>query len=190
LNVIDIVADVAGRLESLGIPYVIGGSLASSAWGEMRQTNYADIAILIKPSDVEGLISSFGDPFTISRANIEEALVSPDDFRSVQLTHMDEAFKIDLFLLRDGEYQRSELDRARSVGVGPNSVLRFAGPENIILAKLRWFVLGNRVSDRQWNDIVKVLEVQSGKLDNAYLNRWAGEFEVLDLSESARLQAC
>ncbi len=140
LNVIDIVAAVAGRLKTLGIPYVIGGSLASSAWGEMRQTNAADIAILLRPADVEGLISTFGGPFTISRVNVEEALASAYEFRSAQLTHMDEAFKIDLFLLRDGEYQRSELDRARLVEIGPGSALRFAAPENIILAKLRWFV--------------------------------------------------
>jgi hypothetical protein len=189
LTVSEIVADVAQRLERLGIRYVVGGSLASSAWGEMRQTNDADIAILIASSELDHLIAAFGDPYFISRDELAEALASPDSFRSAQLTHMDEAFKIHLFLLRAGEYESTELERARPVEILPGATVRFAAPENVILAKLRWFMLGNQVSDRQWNDVVTVLEVQAGKLEDRYLDRWARHFGVAELLEDARSQA-
>ncbi|MHB8637681.1 MAG: hypothetical protein ACYC96_14535 [Fimbriimonadaceae bacterium] len=188
MTVGEIVAEVTGRLEVLGIPYVVGGSLASSAWGQMRQTNDADIAILLASSQVEALVHAFGDPFSISRDELAEAFRGTADFRSAQLMHMDEAFKIDLFLLHAGEYEKSELTRGRPVGVGPGATARFAAPENVILAKLRCFVLGNQVSDRQWNDIVAVLEVQAGKLDEPYLDRWAKHFGVADLLANARCQ--
>lgn len=60
--------------------------------------------------------------------------------------------------------------------------------EDIVLVKLRWFELGNRISDKQWNDIVQVLEVQHGNLDEAYLIKWARHFNVLDLLREAQLQ--
>lgn len=189
MTVIEIVAEVTGRLERLGVLYAVGGSVASSAWGQMRQTNDADIAIQLANSDVDALTSTFGEPFFISRDELNEALSSTAEFRSVQLLHMDEAFKIDLFLLHAGEYESTELERARSIDIVPGAAVRFSAPENVILAKLRWFVLGNQVSDRQWNDIVTVLEVQAGKLDEPYLARWALHFGVAELLERARCQA-
>ena len=188
MTVIEIVAEVTRRLELIGIPYAVGGSVASSTWGQMRQTNDADIAIQLAYSYIDALASAFGEPFFISRDELNEALSSTAEFRSVQLLHMDEAFKIDLFLLRAGEYESTELERARSVEIIPGAAVRFSAPENVILAKLRWFVLGNRVSDRQWNDIVTVLEVQAGKLDEPYLARWACHFGVDQLLEDAKSQ--
>ena len=38
--------------------------------------------------------------------------------------------------------------------------------------------LGNEISDRQWSDILGVLRTQSGRLDENYLNHWAGEIGV------------
>jgi hypothetical protein len=102
---------------------------------------------------------------------------------------MDEAFKIDLFLLRHDEFSASELSRARRVSLGGDHSALFYAPENIILAKLRWFTLGNRMSDRQWNDLVQVLEVQMGHLDEGYLDTWAERFGVLSLLQDAREQA-
>jgi hypothetical protein len=188
LTIPEIIADVAQRLDRAGILYAVGGSLASSIWGQMRQTNDADIAIRLNLDAVEQLVSAFTDPYYISRSEIEEALSSSDAFRTIQILHMEEAFKIDLFLLPEGPYALSELDRALSIEILPGSVVRFCAPENIVIAKLRWFVLGNRVSDRQWNDVVQVLEVQKGRLDNEYLDRWAEHFTVRDLLELARSQ--
>ncbi len=58
-----------------------------------------------------------------------------------------------------------------------------------MITKLRWFLLDNRVSDRQWNDIVQVLEVQEGLLDESYLDRRCEYFDVKSLFEDAKLQS-
>lgn len=189
MTVEEIVADVTGRLHRAGIPYAVGGSLASSIWGQMRNTNDADIAIRLAIADIPSLKAGFGDPYHVSEAEIREVLSTSGDFRTVQLLHMDEAFKIDLFLLSNGAYETSELERARAIEISPGTTVRFSAPENIILAKLRGYLLGNRVSDRQWNDIVHVLEVQRGKLDDAYLDEWAAHFAVDDLLKEAQSQA-
>ncbi len=70
----------------------------------------------------------------------------------------------------------------------PGKEFPIALPEDIVIIKLRWFVLGNRISDKQWNDIVQVLEMQAGNLDEEYLTLWATHFNVLELLRDAQSQ--
>ena len=55
--------------------------------------------------------------------------------------------------------------------------------------KLAWYRSGGEVSDRQWQDVLGVLKVQRARLDHAYLRRWAGILNVLDLLERALTDA-
>jgi hypothetical protein len=57
--------------------------------------------------------------------------------------------------------------------------------EDIILARLEWYRLGNEISDRQWRDILGVLKVQAGRLDMDYLHQWEQELSVGDLLQRA-----
>jgi len=66
-----------------------------------------------------------------------------------------------------------------------NIELPVASPEDTVLAKLVWFRKGGEVSDRQWHDILGVVNVQSRRLDRSYLDRWAGELGVADLLRNA-----
>ncbi len=156
----------------------------------MRQTNDADLVILIESSDVSKILNAFPDPYLIYEAELVAALASDNEFRPVQLLHLGEAFKIDLFLLKGDEYEISELGRSRKVEVMPGSFINFYCPENVVLAKLRWYVAGNQISDRQWNDIVQVLDVQAGAIDNSYMDIWAKYFNVHELLDIARSQLC
>ena len=54
-------------------------------------------------------------------------------------------------------------------------------PEDTILRKLLWYRMGGEVSDRQWSDILGVLQVQGGRLDREYLAKWAAQLRVDDL---------
>lgn len=47
-----LVADFAARLESAGFAYLLGGSFASSAWGQPRATNDADFSIWLEEDRV------------------------------------------------------------------------------------------------------------------------------------------
>jgi hypothetical protein len=48
-----------------------------------------------------------------------------------------------------------------------------------------WYELGRRVSDRQFNDIVGVLEIQRGRLDEPFMRSWADRLGVLESFERA-----
>ena len=62
-------------------------------------------------------------------------------------------------------------------------------PEDIVLAKLEWYRMGNEISDRQWRDILGVLMIQQGQLDHPYLRRMADMLGVEDLLERALQEA-
>jgi hypothetical protein len=58
-----------------------------------------------------------------------------------------------------------------------------ASVEDTILHKLQWFRLGGEVSERQWQDVIGVLEVQNEKLDRLYLLNGAKQMGITDLLE-------
>jgi hypothetical protein len=182
-----LVADLLSALDEIGIPYMVGGSYASSAWGQPRQTNDLDLAIFLSAAQVDPLVRFAEPDFLVSKSEIEDCLASTQDFRGFQLLHIEEVFKIDVFLLPNTEYGRLSMGRARPYPLGP-FMARFASPEDTIITKLRWYNLGNRISDRQWNDIVQVLEIQDGSLDEAYLEKWTSHFGLLDLLREAQRQ--
>ena len=84
-----------------------------------------------------------------------------------------------------------ELERRSSVSLTEEPAHRIyvTSPEDIVLAKLEWYRLGNEISDRQWMDILGVLRVKTGDLDLKYMHKWADELSVSDLLERALQEA-
>jgi hypothetical protein len=58
--------------------------------------------------------------------------------------------------------------------------------EDTVLRKLLWFREGGLVSEKQWRDIVAVLRISHGTLDNAYLDSWAARLSLTELLARAR----
>lgn len=75
------------------------------------------------------------------------------------------------------------------VATDPDRYLFVYTPEDILLQKLRWYQMGNEVSDRQWRDIMGIVVVQGEKLDVDYLRRAAQVLAVSDLLQRAFDQA-
>ena len=99
--------------------------------------------------------------------------------------------KVDCFL-PDRPYDDVALNRARVetlVDEPGARTFRVATPEDVVLAKLVWYRLGDETSEAQWADILGVIRVQCRSLDSAYLEQWATELEVSDLLERALASA-
>jgi len=100
-------------------------------------------------------------------------------------------FKVDVFIRKDTPFDRSVMGRRSRVEMpgDPGPPLVLISAEDTILLKLEWYRLGNQTSERQWLDILGVMRVQSGRLDAAYLDRWAADLGVADLLAEARRDA-
>ncbi|MBN1486414.1 MAG: hypothetical protein JW981_02155 [Anaerolineae bacterium] len=185
---IEITLYVADILENLDIPYAIGGSLASAIHGVMRATMDVDLVSLMRLDDVEPFIQALGDAFYADESMIRDAVKRNASFN---ILHMDTMFKVDVFIAKPRAFDRAQLTRRQLLQLG-ESIEQSAyvvSAEDIILAKLEWYKLGNQVSDRQWRDILGVLKIQDNQLDEVYLRRMAEELGVLDLLKRAFSEA-
>jgi hypothetical protein len=170
-DIIAITLQIAGTCERLGIRYLVGGSLASSLHGIPRATQDVDLVMSIRQADVAGLVRALRDDFYLDEDAIREAI---DRQTSFNLVHLGSYFKADVFVARDDEPSRLQMDRSRRYPLGrPVRELVVASPEDVVAQKLHWFALGDRVSERQWLDAIGVLKVLGPRLDLAYLRRIA-----------------
>jgi hypothetical protein len=174
-------------LERLGLDYLIGGSLASSLHGIPRSTQDSDVVVDLPPERVPELLAALAGAFY---ADEEAALSAVERKAAFNVIHLETMFKVDLFVLGDGPADREEMRRRERYEVsqgGPS--LAFASAEDTVLRKLAWYRLGNRVSDRQWRDLIGVLRVQGARLDRVYLERGAQELGLEGLLAEALVEA-
>jgi hypothetical protein len=171
---------VARAFDALGVAYAIGGSWASSLYGEARMTRDANLAVEPFPGRERDLADQFGPEFYLSTAAAAEANRLRSTFNII---HTPTAFKVDVFVLKDDLYERTVISRRRAQATGETSEppLQWVSPEDVILLKLRWFRAGGEVSSQQWVDVQGVLRTQAGRLDLVYLRQWAGAVGVDDL---------
>jgi hypothetical protein len=179
-------AELVTALDRLKIRYAVGGSLASSAHGAMRATFDADLIAMIGPYQLKPLCAELGKGWYADEEMMERALRQG---RAFNLIHIGSAIKVDIFPVTS-EFHHMQIERAQRTLLQPPVSVEcvVTTAEDILLAKLRWYADGGRVSDRQWNDIVGLLATNTS-LDRAYANEWAARLGVADLLEKARLDA-
>lgn len=179
---------VIEALEALGVPYLIGGSLASAVHGVVRATLDVDLVADLRPEHVARFVQSLGIAFYADLDAIHDAIRRR---RSFNLIHLETMFKVDVFIPKQRPFDQVQLTRRTQqlVATDPERTAYVASAEDIVLVKLEWYQMGGQVSERQWRDVLGVLKVQAGGLDLAYLRRWAIELGVADLLERAMAEA-
>ncbi len=185
---LEVLFKVLAMLERLKIDYVIGGSFASSAHGLARATMDVDLLASLNRGQADLLVAELGSEFYADELSIIRAT---NEKRHFNIIHIDTSFKIDIFVAKPGGFDEKQLERRRLrvINDEPEQKAFVATAEDTILAKLKWYRLGNEVSDRQWQDVIGVIKIQGERLDSSYLNEWAKSLGVSDLLEKALEQA-
>lgn len=168
---------VADVLESLRIPYMVVGSIASMAYGEPRFTQDIDFVVALREDQVQALCSRFPQPaYYVSVEAARQAAAAGGQFNII---HPTSGNKVDLVISRDEPWYKSQLSRRRRIRVMPDIDAYMASPEDVILAKLQSYREGG--SDKHLRDITGILRTRLVSLDRAYLEKWARSLGVLDI---------
>jgi len=173
--------------EKLGINYFVGGSLASSIHGIPRATQDVDLIAELQIKHVKNLVEALRENFYVDEYMILDAIRQKKSFNVIHLGTM---FKADIFILQSNRHYQEELRRRESYKLpGNGKVLYIASAEDMILEKLRWYNLGDRMSDKHLSDVQGILKVKKNNLDLDYLEKQAIQMKLEDLLAEAQQQA-
>jgi D-ribose pyranose/furanose isomerase RbsD len=167
-------------LERLGVAYHLGGSYASAIHGIPRQTHDVDLVVDLPRERIPDFVRALAGEFYVDEEAVARAV---KERGSCNLVHHATGIKVDLFVKGAAPFDTAEFDRKIVVRLGddaPHEVF-VKSAEDTLLRKLLWYRLGGEVSDRQWEDVRGILNVQGERLDMTYLNDWADRLGLQDL---------
>lgn len=185
---LQVLRKVVSALQELEISCMLVGSFASSAHGFPRLTQDADLIVQMNRNQIDRFIEAFSQDFYVDRGLIEQALSNQTSFNII---HFESSFKVDFFVLGGGHYLKQEFSRRvlKHIDPGTDFVAYVQTAEDALLSKLQWYRQGGEVSENQWRDVIGILKLQEGRIDLAYIEKWAKELGISDLLQRAREQA-
>ncbi len=165
---VELLKALVGTLEKLGVPYLLTGSLASSAFGEPRFTHDIDVVVRLTLAQVPHFCAAFPAPeYYCDQMAAAQAVRQRFQFN---ILHPASGQKVDVIVASDSEFDQARLARGVRVPASPDFEATFSAPEDVIIKKLEYFREGG--SEKHLRDIVGVLKVQGDRIDRAYLTDW------------------
>ena len=121
----------------------------------------SDLVVSVNESDVSELLVRLQD--VVSMSINKWQLRRPGARGSFNLIHLETMFKVDIFIAKDDEFDRAQIERrvARDVAENDDRKIYVLSAEDTTLAKLRWYRMGGEQSERQWRDVIGVMKVQA-----------------------------
>lgn len=166
-------ASIIETLESLGLHYAIGGSFASSTYGEARTTMDIDISVALPESEMQRFVEAIQRlGYYVFLDAIVDAMIQKMPFNIIDAAS---GYKADIFLVGPTPLEQSVLARRRRVvyDTTANASAVLYSPEDVIIYKLKYYLMGR--SQKHLRDISAILVVQGTALDYDYISRWVLE---------------
>lgn len=176
----DALRAIVERLEHLGIPYMLVGSVAGLAHGRTRATQDFDIVADLDRARLDALLRQLpSDRFYVSRDAALDALRRETLFNIIDTVT---GWKVDIVPLKRREFSRTELARRRTLQLF-GMQLQVASVEDTIIAKLEWSTLAGG-SARQIEDVRELLKTSG--VDIAYVESWVTKLGLAQAWAQAR----
>lgn len=133
-------------------------------------------------SHVSEFLKSFKQDFYVSEVAVREAIRRKSCFN---LIHLPTSFKVDVFVSHQRPFDVTAMNRATVEHLGDLHPLeiRVATPEDSIISKLEWYRKTNETSERQWDDVTRLLKLLGDAADVEYLRASAESVGIPDLLE-------
>lgn len=171
-SMVETLRDFVERAGRLGIEYMVTGSFAMSAYGEIRHTRDIDIVVQLSEGDVLAIVNSFGRDYYVSESSVRRAVNARSMFNMIRQPYGE---KIDCIVQKNTDFARKCFERRRLARV---SDIEFwtTTKEDLIIAKLDWSK-GSR-SELQIRDIANLT---STEYDSEYVERWIDRLSLSDI---------
>ena len=158
--------DVVAKLNDLGTPYMITGSVAMSAYATARTTMDIDVIVEIGPSEATRFAHAFQETYYVDANSITRA----QQYRSMfNVLNLETGIKVDFIPRKPTDFENAKFERRRSSKIG-DITFWVIGKEDLILSKLEW--AKDSHSEMQFRDIRNLIE--SGA-DETFLMKMVGE---------------
>lgn len=176
---IELLKDIARRLEDAGIEYMMTGSMALAFYSTPRMTRDIDIILQVSYADVGKIVALFKKDFYIDENSVRQAVRDQSMFNII---HNESVIKVDFIIRKDEEYRKEEFLRKRKITIEGFQV-SIVSPEDLILSKLVWAKTSQ--SALQLRD-VKQMMLNAKQIDHEYLTKWSKTLGVEELLTSVR----
>ena len=144
------------RLNTLGVPYMVSGSVAVIIYGEPRLTHDVDLIVVLDREHIARLPDTFPpEEFYCPPAEVIAVEAAREQRGHFNIIHHETGFKADFYLSGRDPLHTWGLTRARRLEV-EGQALVVAPPEYVILRKLESYREGG--SEKHLRDIRSVLD--------------------------------
>ena len=144
------------RLNTLGVAYMVSGSVAVIIYGEPRLTNDVDLVVVLDRGHIGRLPDIFPpEEFYCPPTEVIAVEAAREQRGHFNIIHHETGFKADFYLSGQDPLHAWGLARARRLEV-EGQVLVVAPPEYVILRKLEYYREGG--SEKHLRDIRSMLD--------------------------------
>jgi hypothetical protein len=162
----DLITLFVAPLEKAGIRYMITGSIASSIYGEPRNTLDIDLVLLLETKQTSLFHSIFSEEeFYLPPSDVIEIEARREAHGHFNIIHHKTGLKADIYLSRNHPSLPWAVDHIRRIET-PSTPINLAPPEYIIIHKLEFYRQGG--SQKHLRDIAGIIEQQP--LDHSFLD--------------------
>ncbi|MEQ1502490.1 MAG: hypothetical protein ABMB14_09670 [Myxococcota bacterium] len=155
-----IAARLARALDDGGVPYAIGGAIAYGLWGDPRGTYDVDINLFVGREQLDRAL----DVIEAAGVTLDREAARRADLDGDVIVGWCDGLRIDLFTPSIPFSWEAMNTRVRLTG--PLGSAAYLSAEATAVFKLLFFRSKDRV------DLEKLVAVQGGDLDAAYVRRW------------------
>jgi len=176
---LEFLKEIARRLDSAGIGYMVTGSMAAVLYACPRMTRDIDLVVECSPDDSETIVGLFESDCYVDAETVRDAVAARTMFNVI---HTEWIIKADFIVRKSEAYREVEFGRRQRLDVEGTSVWVVA-PEDLILSKLRW---SKDTGSALQRDDARAIASSARDLDWAYLEKWAADLAVQDLLAEVR----
>ena len=158
---LDVLRDVSLRLESVGMAFMLTGSMAMNYYAQPRMTRDIDLVVKLAADQLDLILELFGEEYYVDRRAVANAIARRSVFN---LIHNETIIKLDCIVLKDDDYRQEEFARRQRITLGGFQTW-IVSREDLILSKLYWARASR--SELQLRDVKNLL---ASSCDMSYLH--------------------